>query len=46
VGSNSLYNLNNISYPVSIGLRTILVIISCLLFAKSKRKGSKIEDEE
>ena len=43
--SNSLYNLNNISYPESTLFKTILVAIACLLSPKFKRKGSNIEDE-
>jgi hypothetical protein len=44
-GSNSSYNLNNISYPESTLFKTILVAIACLLSGKFKRKGSKIEEE-
>ena len=43
--SSSLYNLNNISQPVSALFKAILTAISCMLLPKFKRKGSNKEDE-
>ena len=39
--SNSLYNLNKISYPVSTLFKTTFVIISWTLLSKFNRNGSK-----